>query len=1303
MFDKRLLSLVPGVRRLMIGKVIAMWVSLMMDIAFVFTLVGLLGALFAHVEPLALLDCARRGSLATCLAGAQAHDLTRFAPDGPLQLDVFGYGEYLLAFVLIAVCKYVATLLASTCGDRAAQRVKLALRERLYRKVLRLGPAYTQRVRTSEVIQAAGEGIDKVQSIYELFLPQVVFAIVAPLTLFAVLLPVNAIAASVMLVCAPLIIVITRMVSAHASRTFGRYWGRYADMGAAFLDNLQGLETLKSFDADSRAAATMAKKAEDFRTATMRVLRVQLRSLCAMDVVAYGGAAAGIIAAVWQFAYGRIWLPNAMLIVLLSVSFFLPVRQLGSYFHVAMSGVASSRRLFALLDAPEPEYGDVRLPEDVGAVSIAFDRVDYAYESDRTPGHAPGHASVHASATVSKPASMKALRGVSFTADVGSLTAIVGASGSGKSTAAALLAGQLVGYHGSIGLRYRGLTGPGAGELRTLSRESHSALVTLVTTHSYLLAGTLRDNLAMARPNATDNEMWQALKRARIDGFVYRESKGLDMRIEQGAANLSGGQRQRLCIARALLHDTPVYVFDEATSSVDARSEALIVGTIRELAQNHTVLMITHRLADAVNADRIVVMDHGQVVEQGGHEALIARNGVYATLFRAQQAKERVSWRGNGPRSPESVDAMARSASRVSTAHGSAATIPASNPAPQLETQPASNPAAQLASQPESQPERQSAPQPVPGSPKPLSTFAVVRRLLSVVGPLWPVMALACVFGILGQLAAALLPVSGVLALFAALNHPIWGIGMEPAVIVMVVCALVRGAMRMAEQLMNHDVAFRLLALLRNRMFAALRRLAPAKLVGKGRGDLVSLVTADVELLEIFFAHTISPTVIALVTTVVFAVGVGMLHPWFALLLVIAHLLVGLILPRIFALSVHTVGPRLRSRAAALDDAMFDDLRGIGEIIRYGRGPVRLERIIGKARSLRALQSKISRRTARFHALSGVLVMCATMAAAVVAMALAQTDAALIPAGLVAFTLLSGSFGPTLALGALPANLTQTFAAARRLFALIDEKPAVEENGTETPQYDGMALEHVDFAYAQPDAVRRVLRDYSLRVPAHGILGIQGRSGRGKSTVLHLLMRYWDPQAGQVVFSGRPLTVVDAAYRRHAQAFMSQETYLFDGTIRDNLLMACADGHVDGKGNVVSGEGPQGSHAIANSVAGPAANVTSDAVTDDVLLEALRHASALDLVESLPHGLDTEVGELGGRLSEGERQRLGLARIFLRGASLALFDEPTSRVDALNEAVMLHSIAELADHGTAVVLVSHREQAMQIADEVVRM
>ena len=1287
MFDKRLLSLVPGVRRLMIGKVIAMWVSLMMDIAFVFTLVGLLGALFAHVEPLALLDCARRGSLATCLAGAQAHDLTRFAPDGPLQLDVFGYGEYLLAFVLIAVCKYVATLLASTCGDRAAQRVKLALRERLYRKVLRLGPAYTQRVRTSEVIQAAGEGIDKVQSIYELFLPQVVFAIVAPLTLFAVLLPVNAIAASVMLVCAPLIIVITRMVSAHASRTFGRYWGRYADMGAAFLDNLQGLDTLKSFDADSRAAATMAKKAEDFRTATMRVLRVQLRSLCAMDVVAYGGAAAGIIAAVWQFAYGRIWLPNAMLIVLLSVSFFLPVRQLGSYFHVAMSGVASSRRLFALLDAPEPEYGDVRLPEDVGAVSIAFDRVDYAYESDRTPGHAPGHAS----ATVSKPASMKALRGVSFTADAGSLTAIVGASGSGKSTAAALLDGQLVGYHGSIGLRYRGLTGPGAGELRTLSRESHSALVTLVTTHSYLLAGTLRDNLAMARPNATDNEMWQALKRARIDGFVYRESKGLDMRIEQGAANLSGGQRQRLCIARALLHDTPIYVFDEATSSVDARSEALIVGTIRELAQHHTVIMITHRLADAVNADRIVVMDHGRAVEQGGHEALIARNGVYATLFRAQQAKERVSWQGDGPRSSEGVGVTPRSAAdgsavqRSGVASAVASHAASARPASVSSTAPATGSSA--ASDTEPQPESR----PV----KPGGTFAVVRRLLAVVGPLWPVMALACVFGTLGQLAAALLPVSGVLAVFAALDRPVWGIGMETAVIVMVVCALVRGVMRMAEQLMNHDVAFRLLALLRNRMFTALRRLAPAKLVGKGRGDLVSLITADVELLEIFFAHTISPTVIAVVTTVVFAVVVGIVHPWFAVLLVVAHLLIGLVLPRLFALAVRTVGPRLRSRAAALDDAMFDDLRGIGEIIRYGRGPARLERIINRARGVRTLQSKLSRRTARFHALSGVLVMCATLAAAVLVMVLAQVDAALIPAGLVAFTLVSGSFGPTLALGALPGNLSQTFAAARRLFALIDEEPAVEENGTETPQYDGMALEHVDFAYAQPDAVRRVLRDYSLRVPAHGILGIQGRSGRGKSTVLHLLMRYWDPQAGRVSFSRRPLTAVDTAYRRRAQAFMSQETYLFDGTIRDNLLMACADGHVGGDDNAGSDEGSRGGHVTADSATNP--------ITDDALLEALRQASALDLVESLPHGLDTQVGELGGRLSEGERQRLSLARVFLRGASLALFDEPTSRVDALNEAVMLHSIAGLADQGTAVVLVSHREQAMQIADEAVRM
>lgn len=1296
--------MVPGVRRLVTGKVVGLWVSLLMDIAFVLTLVSLLGVVFAHVEPLSLLSCARARTLSVCLSQARAGSKTGYVPTGTFQIDNFGYGEFVLAFVLIIACKYAATVLAAHFGNRAAQLVKLALREQLYRKMLRLGPSYAQRVRTSDVVQSAGEGIEQIQSFFEQFLPQLVFAVIAPLTLFFALLPVNALAAVVLLVCAPLIVVITALVSKRAARVFGTYWGKYTDMGAAFLDNLQGLETLKTFDADERAASAMNTKSEQFRVATMRVLQIQLRSLTAMDVVAYGGAAAGILTAVWQFASGRIWLPDAMIIVMLSISFFLPLRQLGSYSHVAMNGMTSSRRIFALLDAPEPRHGQAIMPADADAVSIAFDHVGYTYDAQSSRSETPrnqqaphrmdvGSDADGAAGSGAQPT--KALDDVSFTARSGSLTAIVGVSGSGKSTATAVVAGELGGYTGSVRLHYRGLTGPGEVELGDLSQASLISLVTLVTTQSYLLAGTLRENLTMARPDATENELWIALKRARIDGFVYRQPKGLDMRIEQGASNLSGGQRQRLCIARALLHDTPVYVFDEATSSVDARSEALIVTTIRELAENHTVLMVAHRLADAVHADHIVVMDRGRVAQTGVHETLLQAGGIYADMFREQQSLEQVGGRRThrsgstsaaaGPHAAASpalsyMDAIptvvasagesavtGESAAAKSASGRSAAASQSSAGSSNKSQSSAGSSTAESSTARSSTAERRR-------RERSSGSFSLIRRLLGMVGRLTPYMVQACLYGVIGHLAAALIPLSAVFALFAQLGRPIWGVGVGPAVVVMVVCALLRGLMRYAEQFMNHNVAFRLLALFRAKVFAALRRLAPAKLVGKGKGDLIALVTTDVELLEIFFAHTISPLVIAVVTTVVFAVALGFMNPWFAVLLVAAHLLVGVVLPRLLAWYVHKIGPSLRERSSALDDAMLDDMRGLREIIRYGSGQQRLHNIVERTKGLHALQSKLSRRTSRFSGFADMLVMLATVIAGVLVLVLGQRDPSRIPSYIAAVTLISSSFGPVLALSALPSNLTQTFASARRLFALIDESPAVEESGTLTPGYHGMSLQQVDFAYDQPASAigvpataHRVLNRYSLTIPQLGIVGIQGHSGRGKSTILRLLMRYWDPQGGAVTFSGVPLPSVDASHRRQSQTMMSQETYLFDGTIRENLV-------------------------IAKPEAG-----------GDDLREALRHASALELVEGLPEGLDTQVGELGGRLSEGERQRLGLARMFLRDARLALFDEPTSRVDALNEAVMLRSIAELADRNTAVVLVSHRPQAMRIADTVVQM
>ena len=1267
MFDKRLFQLAPGLGKLIAGKVALMWVGLLANIGFMLSLVMLLQGLLAAADPHTF-SC-NAASVSECPANLFGVSGTTVAPMA---------GDLMVYVALAIVCmlvRYLATTHATRLGTEAAERVKLALRSKLYRKMVALGPSYRSRVKTSDVVQSAGEGVEQIQSFFELFLPQLFYAILAPITLFAVIAPINMPAAVTMLVCAPLIIIVTGIVSMTAARAFKKYWGRYTDMGAAFLDNLQGLETLKNFDADDRAAAEMDKKAEGFRVMTMRVLQIQLRSLTAMDIVAYGGAAAGIGVALWQYAHTAAaaagasaagWspimlaahLPGAfaylayglqylmpfgagfpltlaglLLIVLLSAEFFIPMRQLGSYFHVAMNGMTSTKRIFALLDTPEPAHGTATLPATAGTdagtdagtkagtkadggITVSFDHVGYSYDS------ADSGAAVQQTNSAPAPA----LTDLTFTAYPGQLTAIVGISGSGKSTAAALLAGTLTGYQGSLTLN--------GVKVSDLSGETLARTITLIGASSHLFAGTLRENLLMALPDdgqngeaasdAVDSRLWDALEQARIADFVRSQPDGLDMTIEPDAANLSGGQRQRIAIARALLHDSPVFVFDEATSSVDVESEELILATIRELVQSRskTVIMITHRMANAEHADQVVVLEHGKSVETGTHAELMAAGGVYAKLFTTQADIENF-----GADHPQP-------ASLTASASGSGAAVGAA-------------PAA---------------------APAEMSTFQVIKRLLGEAKPLAGLMVAASTAGTIGHLAATFLPVFGIIAGFALAGNPVWGMSAAGAITAMIVCAVLRGLTRYVEQYLNHNVAFHLLALFRSKAFAALRRLAPAKLAGKGKGDLIAMLTTDVELLEIFFAHTISPVAIAVTTTIVYAIVAATLSPWMALALIVSHLIIGIIVPRFFATGVRNLGPAIRGAAGELDNVMLDDMRGLDEIIRFGRGEDRAQAIEDRTRALWRDHAKLSRVNGRFAGVGGLMVALLTSAAAGIAINLAGVNLYDIPA-LVA---------------ALPANLTQTFASARRLFGLMDEAPAVVETGTANSDYEGMRLDRVTFAYPG-EGSEAILADFSLDVPQHGILGIQGPSGRGKSTMLKLLMRYWDPQRGQVTLSGTPLPQIDVHARRRIQAMMSQETHLFDGTIRENLLIALPESEIRNGG--------------------------AAGVLDARLREALAKASVLDLIDSLPDGLDTQVGELGDRLSEGERQRIGLARVFLRNADLVLFDEPTSRLDALNEAIILRSIHELskseqnADKGqdVAVVLVSHRESAMRVADAVLNL
>lgn len=1395
MFDKRLFSLAPGVGRLVAAKVLCQWVGLLSNVVFVVTVVVMLSPALAVVESAfdPMFSMGDSGLISRLFIG-------------------FGYGGFsaetyvgcVLAIVVCAVLRFLMMRAAAYFGAEAAERVKLALREQLFNKMLAIGPSYSQHISTADVVQSAGEGIEQIQSFFELFLPQLFYAILAPVTLFFIVAPINMPTAVTLLVCAPLIVLIVGMVAMRAARVFKKYWGKYTDMGSVFLDNVQGLETLKTFDADAHAAKKMGEQAEQFRVMTMNVLQIQLRSLTAMDVVAYGGAAAGVGVSIWQYASGAaLPLAGVLLIVLLSADFFIPLRQLGSFFHVAMNGMTSTKRIFALLDTPIPAHGMQEMPEfgaSDNGVDVCFDDVSFRYVDVNTDAAAAVSVAADTAVTADMETgktgqtggksgvvgagktgmskdddgSVVALHGVSFTARRGQVTAIVGPSGSGKSTAVELLSGNLSGYEGCMWLQ-SGNTGNNSTQryqINDLSIESLTREIAIVAAQSHLFAGTLRDNLLMAKPDATESELWQALEAAHISDFVRAQSQELDLAIEQGASNLSGGQKQRIAIARALLREPAVYIFDEATSSVDVESETLILQTIRALAdRGKTVIMVTHRMANAADADHVVVFEHGRVAEQGTHAELMRANGTYAKLFHAQQTVENIGLRNNATHSTSASHALKASDSAESVTQRAEMGLQVSDSA-ETDNQLTKN-TAQLSDSPESVTQRaettsrmsDSAETDAQGAKtgvrmsdsaesdaKTIPTSRLIARLLKEVGPQRKYMIVACVCGTLGHLAATFLPVFGIAAAFAAVGSPVWNLSVPAALAAMAVCALIRGGMRYAEQFMNHNVAFRLLALFRAKAFAALRRLAPAKLAGKGKGDLIALVTTDVELLEIFFAHTISPVVIAIVTAVVYALALLTLSPPLAATLIIAHLIIGVILPKLFASAVRGIGPELRKESSALDDEMLDDMRGIGEIIRFGQGDARLASIQRRTRSLWVKCVRLSVKNGDFAGFGAVLVMLFTAIAAFLAMTLctAVSTAADMSEGLMwmgsvgsnapalvaAFVLLASSFGPTLALSALPANLTQTFASARRLFALMDEAPAVVEQGSERPEYQGMTMRDVTFGYgsgarisgertpngrsehatgmspARPAeaqssgeqsagiASQPVLDHVSLDVSRQGILGIQGPSGRGKSTMLKLLMRYWDPDSGTISLSDVPLPQVDAGWRRRVQTMMGQETYLFDGTIRENLAIACNDADFSDSGSNFCSN--SSSNAGGDSADSSDSDLAHD-IPDSVLREALAKASALELVDALPNGLDTQVGELGGRLSEGEKQRIGLARMFLRDSDLVLFDEPTSRLDAYNESVILGSINDLAERGSAVVLVSHRDSTMRIADRILRM
>ena len=512
----------------------------------------------------------------------------------------------ILILVLVVMIRFLCERLGARSSYLACVDVKRVLREKIYEKLLRLGASYRDQVSTSEVVQVCTEGVEQLETYFGKYLPQLFYSLLAPVTLFVVLCRVSLKASVVLLICVPLIPVSIVAVQKIAKKLLNKYWSIYTGLGDSFLENLQGLTTLKIYQADAQKAQEMDEESQRFRRITMKVLTMQLNSTSVMDMIAYGGAAVGMIVAVSEFLNGNLSLSGTLCIVLLASEFFLPLRLLGSFFHIAMNGMAASDKIFRILDLPEPEDGTQTLPD--GSLDISLKGVHFSYDEDR-----------------------EILKGIDLKLKAGSFVALVGESGCGKSTIAGILSGRNKGYIGQVLI--------GGGPLDQVQEAELMRHVVLVRHNSYLFKGTVEENLRMAKPDATEKEMYEVLKKVNLYGFLQTQ-EGLQTKLMERAGNLSGGQCQRLVIARALLVDAPVYLFDEATSNIDVESEELIMQVIHELAKTKTVLLISHRLANVVSADQICYLENGEILEAGTHEELVAQKGAYWKLYESQRELE---------------------------------------------------------------------------------------------------------------------------------------------------------------------------------------------------------------------------------------------------------------------------------------------------------------------------------------------------------------------------------------------------------------------------------------------------------------------------------------------------------------------------------------------------------------------------------------------------------------------------------------------------------------------------------------
>jgi ATP-binding cassette subfamily C protein CydCD len=1090
------------------------------------------------------------------------------------------------AVALRSLLDYVRAMTA----HHTAARVQTRLRQTLYAHIVALGPAHFSGARTAEVMLSLVEGIQQLETYFGQYLPQLFVAALTPVLIFGVVVFLDWPVALVMLAAAILILmapVLWHSWDSQASLARNR---AYSAFGADFLDAVQGLATLKAFGQSGERARRLEERARTLFKSTMWVLGTNTLARGITDTGIAVGAAAALALGAYRVGTGAMPLPALLVILMLGVEVFRPLRELRVLLHQGMLGMAAARGIFALLDAAPlvRDHAEGPEPADTG---ITFDAVTFQYPGTGRPVHAE----------------------LNFAVPPGGRVGFVGASGAGKSTIARLL------------LRFhdpgRGRVTIGGRDLRELSLAQVRRRIAVVSQDTWLFHGTVEDNIRMGRPEATVDELRAAARAANAEEFIQRLPQGYATVVGERGVRLSGGQRQRVAIARALLRDAPILVLDEALSSVDAESEALIQAALDRLMVGRTTIIFAHRLSSVVGADTILVLDRGQVVERGTHTELLAHRGVYARLMAAQArdgagaiaVDSRLAVNGG----PTDDDGLFASESAADTRD---AIVEAGA----------------------------------------IGWGAVLGTLLAKTRGYRGRLALT--FGLGIARVAALIGIGALSAL--AVRAVTRGESATALLVALVVIAPLAGLLHWLESWLAHDVAYRLLADMRLEVFRKLDALAPAYLTRRRTGDLAGVATHDVELIEYFFAHTVTPALVAVLLPAAVLVTLAVFAPALALVLV-PFLLYTAVIPVLGRGRIDRLGSRAREASGDLNAQVVDTVQGLGEIVAYGRMRAWGELLAAKAARFYSLRLPFLRDLARQTALQETATGLGGLAVAAVGAWLAHAgrlDAAALPL----LTLLAlSAFVPLWEVAQVGRQLADTLGSARRLH-VVEHEPVPVTDGRGVPvaaSVDALAVELADVTFAYPTRPQPALENVSLRVPVGSTVALVGPSGAGKTTVANLLLRFWDPQRGVVRLLGHDLRDYTLNDLRRRIALVAQDTYLFNDTLRANIMLARPD---------------------ADELA---------------LAAALERAALSDVVAALPNGLDTVVGERGARLSGGQRQRVAIARAFLKNAPVLILDEATSHLDAVSEMMVRDALERLARDRTTLVI-AHRLSTVRDADAI---